>query len=779
MAEVDEGKAKIAQFFFSSNPVSRLRCKNKKSSLLQTMAYLSNHYSSLLKFFCESHSQIQAKKLHCVIIKSLSYRDTFLSNNLISAYFKFNDLRYAHRVFDQIPQPNLFSWNTLLSAYSKSGNLPNMLEVFNRMPARDGVSWNSIISGYSNHGFVGDSVRAYKLMLKEGESPNRITFSTMLILSSGQSSWVSLGRQIHCQITKFGFESYAFVGSPLVDMYSKAGLIEDARLVFETMSERNLVLYNTMITGLFRCGLIEESKRLFGEMRERDSISWTIMITGFTQNGHDKEAVDMFREMSLEGLPIDQFTFGSVLTACGSLSALEHGKQIHARVIRTNYTDNVFVGSALVDMYSKCRSISVAETVFRHMALKNIVSWTAMLVGYGQNGLSEEAVRIFCEMQRNGIEPDDFTLGSVISSCANLASLEEGAQFHCIALVLGLVSFITVSNAVITLYGKCGSIEDSHRLFNEMAIKDQVSWTALVSGYAQFGKANKTIELFESMLANGVKPDGVTFIGVLSACSRAGLVQKGYHYFKSMIENHKIVPIADHYTCMIDLLSRAGKLKEAEDFIKQMPCRPDAIGWATLLSSCRVHGNMEIGKWAAESLLELDPQSPASYILLSNIYASKGRWEDVSLLRRQMRDRGVRKEPGCSWIKYRNKVHVFSADDRSSIYSDQIYAELEKLNSKMIEEGYVPDMSSVLHDVQETEKMKMLTHHSEKLAIAFGLIFIPDSLPIKVVKNLRVCGDCHNATKFISKIAQREILVRDAVRFHLFRDGACSCGDFW
>lgn len=653
-----------------------------------------------------------------------------------------------------------------------------MIDVFDRMPVRDGVSWNAIISGYSSYGFLGDSVRAYKLMLEEGESPNRITFSTMLILASGRSL-VDLGRQIHCQITKLGFESYVFVGSPLVDMYSKAGLIEDAKLVFEKMCERNLVLYNTMITGLFRCGMIEESKRLFGEMRERDSISWTIMITGFTQNGHDKEAVDMFKEMSFKGFPSDQFTFGSVLTACGSLLALEHGKQIHTHAIRMDYTDNVFVGSALVDMYSKCKSIGVAEMVFRRMAVKNIVSWTAMLVGYGQNGLSEEAVRIFCEMQRNGIEPDDFTLGSVISSCANLASLEEGAQFHCRALVSGLVSFITVSNAIITLYGKCGSIEDSHCLFNEMANKDQVSWTALVSGYAQFGKAKETIEFFESMLADGVKPDGVTFIGVLSACSRAGLVEKGHHYFNSMIENHKIVPIVDHYTCMIDLLSRSGKLKEAEDFIKKMPCRPDAIGWATLLSSCRVHGNMEIGKWAAESLLELDPQSPASYILLSNIYASKGRWEDVSHLRRQMRDKGVRKEPGCSWIKYKNKVHIFSADDRSSIYSDQIYAELEKLNSKMLEEGYVPDMSSVLHDVEETEKMKMLTYHSEKLAIAFGLIFIPDSLPIKVVKNLRVCGDCHNATKFISKIAQREILVRDAVRFHLFRDGLCSCGDFW
>ncbi|XP_059648699.1 putative pentatricopeptide repeat-containing protein At1g68930 [Cornus florida] len=743
------------------------------------MSSASNYYCPLLKLCCETHNQIQAKKLHCLIVKTVIDPETFLLNNLISTYHKLGNLNYARRVFDQIPQPNLFSWNTILSAYSKSGWLSEMKNIFGRMPSRDGVSWNSVISGYASHGSLDESMKFYKLMLKDGPTNlNRITFSTMLIISSNQGC-IGLGRQIHGQIVRFGFESYVFVGSPLVDMYSKAGLIYDAKRVFDILPERNLVMYNTMITGLLRCGMIEDSEHLFRCMPEKDSISWTIMITGLTQNGLEREAVDTFREMRLEGLAIDQFTFGSILTACGGLLALKEGKQIHAFIIRTDHLDNVFVGSALVDMYSKCRSIKYAETVFKRMSHKNIVSWTAMVVGYGQNGYSEEAVRIFCEMQRNGIDPDDFTLGSVISSCANLASLEEGAQFHGKALVSGLISFITVSNALITLYGKCGSIEESHQLFKELNFRDEVSWTALVSGYAQFGKANETIALFEKMLAHGLQPDGVTFIGVLSACSRAGLVEKGRQYFESMVKEHGIVPIQDHYTCMIDLFSRAGRLEEAKSFIDKMPCRPDAIGWATLLSSCRVQGNMEMGTWAAKSLLELEPGNPASYILLSSMYAAKGKWDEVAKLRRGMRDKGVRKEPGCSWIKYKNRVHIFSADDRSSPYSDKIYAELEKLNCKMIEEGYVPDMSSVLHDVDESEKIKMLNHHSERLAITFGLIFIPPGQPIRVVKNLRVCGDCHNATKFISKITHREILVRDSVRFHLFKDGTCSCGDFW
>ncbi|RCV04474.1 hypothetical protein SETIT_1G004800v2 [Setaria italica] len=272
-------------------------------------------------------------------------------------------------------------------------------------------------------------------------------------------------------------------------------------------------------------------------------------------------------------------------------------------------------------------------------------------------------------------------------------------------------------------------------------IRSPGHWTALVCGYPQFGKAKETIDLFEKMLSKGVKPDGVTFIGVFSACSRAGFVEKGRGYFYSMQKGNGIVPVDDHYTCMIDLYSRSGRLKEAEEFIKQMPVCPDAIGWGTLLSACRLRGDMEISKWAAE----IDPQNPASYLFLWSMHAAKGQWNEVPQLRRGM------KEPGCSWIKYKNKG---------------IYEKLEWLNSKMVEQGYKPDVH-------------MLSHHSEKLAIAFGLIFVPQDMPIRIVKNLRVCVDCQNATKFISKITGRDILVRDAVRFHKLSNGLCSCGDFW
>ncbi|GAB2220630.1 hypothetical protein Droror1_Dr00008292 [Drosera rotundifolia] len=743
------------------------------------MCSATNRYSSLLKKCCETLNHSQTKKLHALIIKTQKHPNLILSNGLIITYGKLHNLGYARKVFDEMPQPNEFSWNILLSGYSKAGCFGEMNEVFERIPRKDGISWNAFISGYANHGLVEEAVTAYKWMVEDGRAYlNRITYSTMLMLSSKQG-FVDFGWQVHGHIVKFGFSAYVFVGNGLVDMYSKLGLIDDAKWVFRDMPERNLVMCNTMVAGFLRNGDVNRAKNLFHSMLEKDSISWTTMVAGLVQNQFNGEAIDMVREMRLEGFDLDEFTFGSVLTACGGLLALKEGKQLHAYIIRSGYQENVVAGSALLDMYCKCRSIRYAENIFRRMIRKNIFSWTAMVVGYGQNGFSEEAIMIFCEMQKNRIEPDEFTFGSVISSCANLASLEEGSQFHGQALVTGFISFITVSNALITLYGKCGSITDSHNLFSDMNIRDEVGWTALVCGYSQFGKANETIALFEEMINHGLEPDAVTFIAVLSACSRAGLVEKGRQYFQSMTKEHGILPIPEHYTCMIDLYSRSGMLQETKDFIKQMPFVPDLIAWVTLLSSCRVHGNLQIGKWAAESLLELEPKNPAGYILLTGIYASKGKWDQVAELRKRMRIRGIRKDPGWSWIKFRNKVYVFSADDKSSPYLNQIYVEMEKLNLKMLEEGYKPDVSSVLHDVEDNEKILLLSRHSERLAIVFGLIFLPAGLPIRVTKNLRVCGDCHHATKLISKITGREILVRDAVRFHLFKDGTCSCGDFW
>ncbi|XP_010551347.1 PREDICTED: putative pentatricopeptide repeat-containing protein At1g68930 [Tarenaya hassleriana] len=741
----------------------------------------SNYYASHLKLCIGRRNQSRhVKRIHGHIIRTLPDPETFLLNVIVNAYGKISDSKYARGVFDGIPLPNIYSWNALLSAYSNSGDISELEGTFSKLPCRDHVSWNLLIKGYASRGLVGDAAKAYNMMMRDGPAKNltRVTFSEMLKFSFTHRL-VGLGRQIHGQVIKFGFDSCFFVGSSLLDMYAEVDHFRDAKKVFYGMRERNTVMCNALMKGLLHNGMMEEAKKLFQEMMEKDSISWTTMIKGLAKNGLEREAIDLVRGMKMEGLAMDQFTFGSVLPACGELSAIKEGKQIHAFIIRTNHQDNIFVASALVDMYCKCNNIVYAETVFNRMEQKNVVSWTAMLGGYGKTGQFEEAFEIFGEMKRHGIDPDDVTLADVISSCANIGSLEEGSQFHGKAIISGLIHYISVSNSLITLYRKCGNLEDSVRLFNEMDVKDQISWTAMVSAYAQFGKAVAAIDLFERMVQHGLKPDEVTFVSVISACSRSGLVEKGQRYFDSMVNDYGIAPISDHYSCMIDLFSRAGRLEEAKSFINEMPFPPDASGLSTLLSACRNKGNLEIGEWASKSLRQLDPQHSAGYTLLSSLYALNQKWDCVAQLRREIREKGVRKEPGCSWIKYNRKSHIFSADDQSSPYSDQIYAKLEELYQKMVDNGYEPDTSCVPHDVEESQKVKMLTYHSERLAIAFGLIFVPPSLPIKVVKNLRVCVDCHNATKHISKVTGREILVRDTVRFHLFKDGICSCGDFW
>ncbi|AAF07346.1 hypothetical protein [Arabidopsis thaliana] len=741
----------------------------------------SNYYSVQIKQCIGLGARNQSryvKMIHGNIIRALPYPETFLYNNIVHAYALMKSSTYARRVFDRIPQPNLFSWNNLLLAYSKAGLISEMESTFEKLPDRDGVTWNVLIEGYSLSGLVGAAVKAYNTMMRDfSANLTRVTLMTMLKLSSSNGH-VSLGKQIHGQVIKLGFESYLLVGSPLLYMYANVGCISDAKKVFYGLDDRNTVMYNSLMGGLLACGMIEDALQLFRGM-EKDSVSWAAMIKGLAQNGLAKEAIECFREMKVQGLKMDQYPFGSVLPACGGLGAINEGKQIHACIIRTNFQDHIYVGSALIDMYCKCKCLHYAKTVFDRMKQKNVVSWTAMVVGYGQTGRAEEAVKIFLDMQRSGIDPDHYTLGQAISACANVSSLEEGSQFHGKAITSGLIHYVTVSNSLVTLYGKCGDIDDSTRLFNEMNVRDAVSWTAMVSAYAQFGRAVETIQLFDKMVQHGLKPDGVTLTGVISACSRAGLVEKGQRYFKLMTSEYGIVPSIGHYSCMIDLFSRSGRLEEAMRFINGMPFPPDAIGWTTLLSACRNKGNLEIGKWAAESLIELDPHHPAGYTLLSSIYASKGKWDSVAQLRRGMREKNVKKEPGQSWIKWKGKLHSFSADDESSPYLDQIYAKLEELNNKIIDNGYKPDTSFVHHDVEEAVKVKMLNYHSERLAIAFGLIFVPSGQPIRVGKNLRVCVDCHNATKHISSVTGREILVRDAVRFHRFKDGTCSCGDFW
>ncbi|KAF7846738.1 hypothetical protein BT93_L3839 [Corymbia citriodora subsp. variegata] len=339
---------------------------------------------------------------------------------------------------------------------------------------------------------------------------------------------------------------------------------------------------------------------------------------------------------------------------------------------------------------------------------------------------------------------------------------------------------IFVGTALVDMYGKCGCIGDAEGAFHDMAQRNLITWNSLIGGYAHQGLADMAVAAFEKMLSscNEMIPNNVTFVCLLAACSRAGNVELGMDIFASMRRRYAIEPGPEHYACIVDLLGRAGMLDRAYDFIMKMPFRPTISIWGALLGACRIHRNPELGRIAAENLFQLDPKDSGNFVVLSNSFAAAGRWEEATSVRKEIKDIGLKKGIGCSWITVKNEVHIFQAKDTSHERNSKIHATLSELKRDMEEAGYTADPTYSLYDLEEEEKVSEVWLHSEKIALAFGLISIPPVVPIRITKNLRMCGDCHSAFKFISRITKREIIVRDNARFHRFQDGHCYCKDF-
>ncbi|XP_020270458.1 pentatricopeptide repeat-containing protein At4g21065 [Asparagus officinalis] len=416
------------------------------------------------------------------------------------------------------------------------------------------------------------------------------------------------------------------------------------------------------------------------------------------------------------------------------------------------------------------------------MPARNVVTWNSVINGFSLNSRPNEALTLFRRMvAEEDAEPDGFTMVSLFCACAELGALALGRRAHVYSFKRGLCAGNAhVGNAMIDLYAKCGSVWDAKKVFDEMGdTKNVVSWTSLIVGLAVNGFGGEALELFGAMERERLRPTEITLVGVLYACSHCGLVDKGFCYFDRIKEEYGILPKIEHYGCMVDLLGRAGCVEEAHDYVKRMPMEPNAVIWRTLLGACSMHKKLSLGETAWSKLKELDPGHSGDYVLLSNLYASVGRWRDVQKLRRNMFNGGVKKTPGYSLLEIGNRVHEFVMGDRSHPQSDEIYDKLEEVAKRLRKEGYVPKTSNVLADIEEEEKETALCYHSERLAIAFALISTSPAVPIRIVKNLRVCEDCHIVTKLISNVYEREIIVRDRSRFHHFKDGFCSCKDYW
>ncbi|PKA53904.1 Pentatricopeptide repeat-containing protein [Apostasia shenzhenica] len=569
----------------------------------------------------------------------------------------------------------------------------------------------------------------------------------------------------------------------LIYLYCKCCSLPEARKAFDEMAHPDTCSFNTIIAGYTAAGDLAEAQIIFDEIHERDHFSWSTMISGYTRHHRPFEALDLYRRMHREltsnKTRSDKFTASSALAAATATSSLQHGREIHGHIIRAGLDSDAVVWSALSDVYSKCGAIVNARQVFDKTSDRDVVSWTAMIGRYFEGGRKTEGLELFSEMLRMGVRPNDFTFAYVLGACSELAAEELGRQIHGYMVRVGYDPFSFAATSVLHMYSKCGNIEKVRILFQRMPNPDMISWTSVISGLAQNGHPKEALWHFELFLGSGIKPDHIIFIGVLSACVHAGFVDQGLEFFHSIKEKFGLDHTSDHYNCVVDLLSRAGRFEEIEEMIGGMPFKPDKFLWSSLLGGCRIHRNLNMAKMAADALFEIEPENPATYVTLANIYASEGMWGEVEEIRKKMNGRGVVKKAGSSWIEVKRKVHVFLVGDNNHPLTKEICNMLEKIQIKMREQGYVPDTKFVLHDVEEEQKEKSLQHHSEKLAVVFGILATSPGKPIKVFKNLRICGDCHTAFKFMSRIVEREIVVRDSCRFHRFKDGDCSCGDYW
>ncbi|KAL3518519.1 hypothetical protein ACH5RR_021108 [Cinchona calisaya] len=758
---------------------------------------------------------VVGRQIHCQCIKSGFFEDVSVGTSLVDMYMKTKNIGDGVRLFDEMGETNVVSWtslltgfatnrlidkaieafrmmrvdgikpnpftfstilgaladdgavkkgvqvhamiikngfestifvaNSLINMYSKSGMATEASAVFYGMENRNAVSWNGMIAGLVTNGHAVEALDLFYRMRLAGVKLTQMTFVTAIKLCANLKE-LTFARQLHSQVIRHGFGFDHNIESALMVSYTKCCQMDDAFKLFSVKNGGQSV------------------------------VSWTVMISGYLQNGGKEQAAKLYCQMRRGGVLANDFTYSTILAAHPIVPLF----QIHAEVIKTNYENAPTVGTALLDAYMKNGNINEAEKVFEIMDEKDIVAWSAMLAGYALVEDTEGAVRVFRQLAKEGVRPNEYTFSSVIDACNTpMAAAEQGKQLHASSIKSGHSNALCVSSALVTMYAKRGNIESANAVFKRQKERDLVSWNSMISGYAQHGYGLKALSVFEEMRRKKMAMDCITFMGVISACTHAGLVKEGQSFFDMMVKDLQIPPTMEIYSCMVDLYSRSGMLEKAVALINVMPFPAGATVWRTLLAACRVHRNIELGKLAAERLISLQPQDSAAYVLLSNLYAASGNWKERAKVRKLMDSRKVKKETGYSWIEVKNKTHSFMAGHFSHPLSDRIYMKLEELSIRLKDAGYHPDTNFVLHDVEDEHKETILSQHSERLAIAFGLIEASPGAPIQIVKNLRVCGDCHTVIKLISKIEEREIIVRDSNRFHHFKGGICSCGDYW
>ncbi|KAF3453933.1 hypothetical protein FNV43_RR04374 [Rhamnella rubrinervis] len=753
----------------------------------------------------------KSKQILSQMILTGFIKDTFAASRLVKFFtdIPFIHVDYSLQIFNVIENLNVFIYNTMMKAYIQR-NYPQK------------------------------AIHFYKLMLERKEGSDNYTYPILVKACTIRLSQFE-GKQMHDHIFKMGFDSDVYVQNTLINMYAVcenlidarkvfdespvvdsvtwnsilAGYIrmadvEEAKYIYHQMQEKNTIASNSMIVLFGKTGLVEEAYQLFNEIPEKDMVSWSALISCYEQNEMYEEALAIFIKMNASRVMVDEVVVVTVLSACSNLSVIHLGELIHCLVVKIGIESYVNLQNALIHMYSscgeimsaqnlfnaasqldqitwnsmisgymKCGSVENAKALFESMPEKDVVSWSVMISGYAQRDCFSKTLALFQEMRLSGIKPDETTLVSVISACTHLSALDLGKWIHAYIRKSGLKVNKLLGTTLVDMYMKCGCMENALEIFHEMAEKGTSTWNALILGLAMNGYTEKSLDMCSEMKTCGVAPNEITFVAVLGACRHMGLVDEGRRQFDSMTREYKIEPNVKHYGCMVDLLGRAGMLKEAEELIESMPMAPDVATWGALLGACKKHSNHDMGERIGRKLIELEPDHDGFHVLLSNLYASRGNWDDVLQIRGMMMQHGVVKNPGCSMIEANGVIHEFLAGHKTHPLTNEIEDKLDEIAKKLKMEGYTPDTNEISLDIDEEEKESTLYRHSEKLAIAFGLIATGAPTPIRIIKNLRICNDCHTASKFISKAFGRVIVIRDRHRFHHFNQGLCSCRDYW
>ncbi|XP_055832897.1 pentatricopeptide repeat-containing protein At5g15340, mitochondrial [Solanum dulcamara] len=588
------------------------------------------------------------------------------------------------------------------------------------------------------------------------------------------------------------------------------------------VTSQNTFLRNAILHMYAACGSVRSARNLFDEipLSYKDTVDWTTLMGCYARGGLPLDALNLFVDMRRSDVLIDEYTMVVVFLASAKLGCEQFGVQGHGCMVKMGFSSSIKACNAVMDMYVKCGLIGKTRKIFNEMGEKSIVSWTVVLEGvvkwegfengrllfdqmpernevawtimiavYIENGLTKEAFGLLREMLfESGFELNFVTLCSWLSACAQSGNVLVGKWVHVYALKMIQHEIdIMVATALINMYAKCGRIDDAFRVFHVMPQRNVITWNAMLSGLAMQGKGDMVLDLFDHMIRE-VKPDDVTFTAVLSACSHSGLVDQGRHFFYSLESTYGIKPSIEHYSCVVDLLGRAGHLEEAESIIRRMTIPPNEVVLGSLLGSCSVHKNLELGECLMKELVQMYPDNTEYHVLLSNMYSLAGKNDEGNSIRVVLRSRGVRKVPGMSSIYVGGQIHCFSAGDKLHPQSQEIYMMLDEMIRKIRLAGYVPDTAcqkfpgsddGEYYGYGQEEKEQSLFSHSEKLAVCFGLISTQAGMPLYIFKNLRICQDCHSTMKIVSKVYNREIVIRDRNRFHCFKLGSCSCFDYW